>query len=91
MGCDEVRAKTVTHVEYEVFKAILDSDLIAEVVNDLKRELVPQSDEVAQKRFDEGVKSAAKFINNLAIRRRHRLPQEHNDYEDKKSEEINDT
>ena len=78
-----MRAKTVTHVEYEVFNAILDSDVIADVVNDLKRDLVPQGDEVAQKRFDEGVKSAAKFIDNLATRRRHRLPQEHKDYEKK--------
>jgi hypothetical protein len=80
LDSDEMRAKTVTHVEYEVFNAILDSELIAEVVNELKMGLVPEGDEVAQKRFEEGVKSAAKYINNLAERRKHRLPQEHTDF-----------
>ena len=83
MGGNEMRAKTVTHVEYEVFKAILDSNLIAETVNELKMELVPEGDAVAKKRFEEGVKSAAKYIDNLAQRRKHRLPQEHQDYETK--------
>ncbi len=46
-----MRAKTVTHVEYEVFNAILDSNLIAETVNELKMELVPEGDKVAKKRF----------------------------------------
>ena len=39
-----MRAKTVTHVEYEVFNAILDSNLIAETINELKMELVPEGD-----------------------------------------------
>ena len=30
-----MRAKTQTHVEYEVFKAIIDSDYIAEVMEDV--------------------------------------------------------
>jgi hypothetical protein len=80
MGCDEMRAKTVTHVEYEVFNAILDSELIAETINELKMELVPEGDNVAKKRFEDGVKSAAQYIDNLAQRRKHRLPQEHQDY-----------
>jgi len=80
MGCDEMRAKTVTHVEYEVFNAILDSNLIAETINELKMELVPEGDKVAKKRFEEGVKSAAQYIDNLAQRRKHRLPQEHQHY-----------
>ncbi len=79
-----MRAKTVTHVEYEVFNAILDSGLIAEIVNELKIDLVPEGDNVAQKRFEEGVKSAAQYIDNLAHRRKHRLPQEHQDYQRKK-------
>ena len=41
-----MRAKTVTHVEYEVFNAILDSNLIAETINELKMELVPEGDKV---------------------------------------------
>ena len=68
-----MRAKTKIQVEYEVFKAILDSEHIAEVVEDVKMEMVPSNDEIAQKRFDEGVKSAAQLIANLMQRRIHRL------------------
>ena len=75
-----MRAKTQTHVEYEVFKCIIDSDYIAEVVADLKMDLVPTNDKVAEKRFAEGVKSAAQLIMNLMERRIHRLPSEHPDY-----------
>ena len=43
-------------------------------------DLVPEGDSVAKKRFEDGVKSAATYIDNLAMRRKHRLPEEHNDY-----------
>ena len=75
-----MRAKTQTHVEYEVFKAILDSDYIAEIMEDIKQDLVPHGDSIANKRFEEGVRSAAALINNLMERRKHRLPAEHLDY-----------
>lgn len=75
-----MRAKTQTHVEYEVFKAILDSDFIGEILEDVKMDLVPSNDSVAEKRFEEGVKSAASFIHNLMERRKHRLPNNHPDY-----------
>ena len=78
-----MRAKTKIQVEYEVFKAILDSEHIAEVVEDVKMEMVPSNDEIAQKRFEEGVKSAAQLIANLMQRRIHRLPENHPDYEAK--------
>lgn len=78
-----MRAKTQTHVEYEVFKAIIDSDYIAEVMEDVRLEMVPANDEVASKRFNEGVKSAAQLIMNLMERRVHRLPQDHEDYQQK--------
>jgi hypothetical protein len=78
-----MRAKTQIHVEYEVFKAILDSDYIGEVMCDVKDELVPPNDEIALKRFEEGVKSAAQLIHNLLERRIHRLPTEHADYTQK--------
>ncbi len=42
-----MRAKSVVHVEWEVFNAILDSEHIAEAVEDIKVELVPQGDKVA--------------------------------------------
>jgi len=78
-----MRAKSVLHVEYEVFNAILDSDLIAEVVEAIKESLVPEHDSVAEKRFEEGVRNAAKYIHNLAERRLHRLPEDHLDFKPK--------
>lgn len=76
-----MRAKSVVHVEYEVFKAILDSELIGEAVSDIRLDLVPAGDKVAEKRFNEGVKSASQYIFNLLERRKHRLPEEHEDFE----------
>jgi hypothetical protein len=76
----KMRAKTQVHVEYEVFNAILDSEAIGELILDLKQELVPQGDKVAEKRFNEGVKSASGFISNLLERRTHRLPEDHKDF-----------
>ena len=78
-----MRAKSVVHVEYEVFKSILDSEIIAETIEDIKGELVPQNDKVAEKRFEDGVKSASPYIRNLLDRRKHRLPEEHTDFEAK--------
>jgi hypothetical protein len=78
-----MRAKSVVHVEYEVFKSILDSEIIAETIEDIKGELVPPNDKVAEKRFEDGVKSASQYILNLLDRRRHRLPEEHTDFEAK--------
>ena len=75
-----MRASTQVQVEYELFKAILDSEAIAEVIEDVKELVVPQGDRIAEKRFNEGIKSGAKFIENLRIRRLHRLPENHDDY-----------
>ena len=75
-----MRASTQIHVEYELFKAILDSEAIAEVIEDVKDLVVPQGDIIAQRRFNDGIKSGAKFIENLMIRRLHRLPENHDDY-----------
>ena len=44
-----MRAKTQVHVEYEVFKALLDSEALGEVIEDLKQELVPDGDAIAEK------------------------------------------
>ncbi len=80
-----MRAKSVVHVEWEVFNAILDSEHIAEAVEDIKLELVPQGDKVAEKRFNEGVKSASNYILNLLNRRKHRLPENHPQFETKEA------
>jgi hypothetical protein len=77
-----LRAKTVTHVEYEVLNAIMDDEVIAETLESLKASLVPDpSDEVAERRFNDGVKNVAKLVLNMAERRLHRLPPEHPDYQ----------
>jgi hypothetical protein len=79
-----LRAKTVTHVEYEVLNAIMDDEVIAETLESLKASLVPDpSDEVAERRFNDGVKNVAKLVLNMAERRLHRLPPEHPDYQAK--------
>jgi len=72
-----MRAKTVPHVEYEIFRYILDNIDITEV----KEQMCPVGDSVAEKRFEQGVASAAKLIQNLCVRRKHRLPTDHLDYE----------
>ena len=75
-----MRAKTQPHVEYEIFKYILDNIDITEV----KESMVvgPRKDK-AEERFERGFKSAAKLINNLCERRLHRLPEQHPDYKEK--------
>lgn len=75
-----MRAKSVPHVEYEVFKALMDDSVVAEALAEIRSEMVPENDEVASRRFNEGVKSAAKLILNLAERRLHRIPEDHPDY-----------
>ena len=42
------RIKTVTHGEYEIANAILDSDIIAQAVQRVRYDMVPEKDEVGQ-------------------------------------------
>jgi hypothetical protein len=78
-----MRAASIVHVEFEVLNAILDSDIIAEVVAELREQMVPENDSVAERRFVDGTKKAAQLIQNLADRRTHRLPEDHPDFEAK--------
>jgi hypothetical protein len=71
------RIKTVTHGEYEVIQCLLDSLAVAENLSELKYNLVPANDVVAEKRFNTSVESIAQLLNNMAVRRLHRLPVEH--------------
>ena len=74
-----MRAKTVPHVEYEVLRLLREQvDLSA-----LRDSMVPDDDEVAEKRFDSGAKSVLQLILNLETRRYHRLPKDHVDYRGK--------
>jgi DNA-binding transcriptional MerR regulator len=78
-----MRARSVTHVEYEVLKAILKSKEIGMVIEQLRDYLTESNHESSQKRFDEGVKNAASYMKNLMDRRVHRLPKQHTDYRPK--------
>ena len=74
------RIRTVTHGEYEVLNVILDSLAVAENLERLKFDMVPNNDEVAEKRFTQSVASIGTFLTNMMERRKHRLPKNHPDY-----------
>jgi len=78
-----VRIRTVTHGEYEVLNAIMDSLTVAETLQTLKYQMVPENDEVAEKRFNQSVASIGQYLSNMAERRLHRLPKNHPDYREK--------
>ena len=75
-----MRAKSTTHVEYEVCRAILESPEIAVVIGQVKTRLVPMGDAVAEKRFNAGTKSLSQLLQNIVDRRLHRIPKDHPDY-----------
>lgn len=78
-----MRAKTTVHVEYEVLKAILNSKEIGMVIKRTKADMVPVGDNVAEKRYANGVQSLAQYLKNMAERRLHRIPKNHPDYRGK--------
>ena len=67
------RIRTVTHGEYEILQALLDSELIAESLKALKYQMVPENDEVAENRWASSVASIALYMHNMSQRRLHRL------------------
>ena len=73
-----MRAKTVPHVEYEIFMHLLKHIDVSEV----KENMVPFEVTKWRKRFSQGAESA-QLIHNLCVRRQHRLPKDHVDYVDK--------
>mgnify|MGYP003154061545 CR=1 FL=1 len=77
---ERMRAKTTVHVEYETCKAILDSKEIGLVIDRIKDKMVPLNDDVAEKRFNNGVQSLSQLLQNIVDRRLHRIPKEHPDY-----------
>ena len=78
-----MRAKTVIHVEYELMKAVINSKEIGMVIDRVSADMVPLNDPAAAKRFDNGVKSLAQLLQNIADRRLHRIPKNHPDYRGK--------
>jgi len=71
------KAQTIPHVEYEVFKEVLNNIPL----DDLYDAMV--ADETSEKRFKSGAANVAKLIRNLMVRRQHRLPYNHEDYKQK--------
>lgn len=77
------RIRTVTHGEYEILRTLLDSDVIANALVELKYQMVPEKDEVAEKRWNSSVASVAQYMANMMERRLHRLPKNHPNYQEK--------
>lgn len=76
-GEKHMRAKTITHAEYEVLKEVLTNIPL----DDLYDAMV--ADETSEKRFKAGAGNVAKLIRNLMVRRQHHLPHDHDDYKAK--------
>lgn len=70
------RAVSVTHVEFEALRHVIMTIDVA----DLRARMVPEGDTVAEKRFDKGVANVAGLIANMAMRRQHKLPENHAAY-----------
>ena len=72
-----MRAESIPHVEYELLHYILDEiDM-----SDIQHQMVPNGDTVAQSRYEKALKSISNIINNAADRRKHKLPENHEDFE----------
>lgn len=72
-----MRAKTVTHVEYEILKHIIEEIEIQDIHD------MMVTDEHSATRFEKGATNVANLIKNLADRRKHKIPKDHIDYEAK--------
>ena len=73
------RARSVTHVEYEILqwigsKAWLDQLMV---------EMIPEGDNVAEKRFRKGAENITEYLQNMINRRRHKLPKDHDAYKER--------
>ncbi len=77
MDKERTKAKTVIHAEYEILKAVIDRVPLDEVHHFMVR------DEASATRFKKAANNVATLINNLAERRKHRLPFDHPDYRNK--------
>ena len=75
------RAVSKIHVEYEVLKYLMDKIDLTE----LEERMCPAGDDVAAKRFSDGAEAAATLVNNLIVRRLHRLPKTHPAYREREA------
>tara|TARA_R100000458_G_C8278539_1_gene254956 strand:- start:6642 stop:6878 length:237 start_codon:yes stop_codon:yes gene_type:complete len=76
------KLKSIVEGEYEALKHILNTIS----VKPLYERYVDGEDEVAKKRMDKAVSNVGTLIQNMMDRRKHRLPEEHYDYEAKGDE-----
>tara|TARA_R100000908_G_scaffold57559_1_gene33440 strand:- start:193 stop:423 length:231 start_codon:yes stop_codon:yes gene_type:complete len=76
-----MRAASKIHVEYEVLKYLMDKIDLTE----LEDKMCPSSDDVASKRFADGADSVSNLVNNMIVRRLHRLPKTHPAYKEKET------
>ena len=74
-----MRASSKIHVEYEVLKYLMDKIALTE----LEDKMCPSGDDVASKRFADGADSVSNLVNNMIVRRLHRLPKTHPAYRGK--------
>ena len=73
------KLKSIVEGEYEALKHILDTI----DTKPLFEKYADGEDEVAGKRMNQAVANVATLIHNLLVRRKHRLPEGHIDYEKK--------
>ena len=73
------RARSVTHVEYEILEWIGSKAWL----DQLMTEMIPKGDKVAEKRFRKGAENICKYLENMMERRQHKLPKDHDDYKEK--------
>lgn len=72
------RAASVTHVEYEILKHVIENVDLRELRS------VMATDKVTKDRFDKGATNIIGLIQNMMSRRTHKLPKTHVRYEAKK-------
>lgn len=68
------RAVSVSHAEYEIIRVLIE-DVDIESLRDIMG-----TDKVAKERFDKAAVNVVNLVQNMAQRRVHKLPKEHEDY-----------
>lgn len=73
-----MRAKSVAHAEYEILSHFWKVNLF-----ELKSEMAQEEDAIADKRFRKATENINGYLNNMKVRRMHKLPKDHVDYRGK--------
>jgi hypothetical protein len=73
------RARSVTHVEYEILQWIGRKAWLDQLMVDM----IPEGDNVAEKRFRTGAYNIQTYLKNMMERRQHKLPKDHDDYKER--------